>query len=76
MAPRKPEVEPAQPEASTTKATHVVVHPIRHDGKYYPRNSLITLTGKHATRMEENGAAKPIAKPAAQPTEAEPAVEG
>ena len=66
----------AEVEIPTGKKTHVVIHPIRHDGKFYPRNSLITLAGEAATRLEELGAAKPIATPTAKPTEVEPAVEG
>ena len=69
----KKEVEAAEPKQ---RFTHVVIHPVRHDGKYYPRNSLITLTGSAATRLEEMGNAKPIATPTVQPTEIEPAVEG
>jgi hypothetical protein len=76
MARTKNEPEAAEVEIPKGKQTHVVIHPIRHDGKYYPRNSLITLAGKDATRLEELGAAKPIATPTAQPTEVEPAVEG
>ena len=76
MARAKNQPESAEVESPKGNKTHVVIHPIRHDGKYYPRNSLITLTGEDATRLEELGAAKPIATPTAKPTEVEPAVEG
>jgi hypothetical protein len=76
MARAKNQPESAEVEIPKGNKTHVVIHPIRHDGKYYPRNSLITLTGEDATRLEELGAAKPIATPTAKPTEVEPAVEG
>ncbi len=43
-------------------ATHVVAHPVQHDGKLYPRNSLIKLEPEHATRLEEMGYIKPLVK--------------
>lgn len=55
----------AEPES---EFTHFVLHPIRHDGKFYPRNSMITLTGEAAEQMEALGSARPI-------VDTEPAVE-
>jgi len=69
--PAKPE-----PETKKSKATHIVVHPVRHDGKFYPRNSLMSLPADHAERLEDMGVIKSIVTPTPRPNELEPAVEG
>jgi hypothetical protein len=71
-----PKAKPESDEAPKVRSTHVVIHPVRHDGKYYPRNSLITLGGAPAVRLEGLGVVKPIATPTLNPTEVEAAVEG
>jgi hypothetical protein len=63
-------------EAPKVEKTHVAVHPIRHDGKYFPRHALIALGEKDAERLEGLGSARKIADPPAQPTVVDPAVEG
>jgi glutamate 5-kinase len=37
---------------------YVVVHPIRHDGHFHPRGSVVKLGAKEALRLQDKGAVK------------------
>ena len=75
MAP-KSKAALAAAAAEEGEKTHVVLHPVRHNGKYNPRHSLMTLADEDADELEALGVVKPIATPLVPVREADSNIEG
>ena len=56
------EQEAAEKARLAATAKYTVVRPIEHDGKRYPEQALVTVTGKDAEPLLATGAIKPAVK--------------